>query len=108
MDIPVAYGEDLDQVIEVVNRVGIELAQDDYFKTLIKTPPQFLRVENFGASGIDIRILGETRSMYRREVMGELRKRLKKAFDLERIEIPWPHTKLYFSEKQLNRFLDRG
>jgi small conductance mechanosensitive channel len=28
--------------------------------------------------------------------MGELRRRLKKAFDEEGIEIPWPHTKVYF------------
>jgi small conductance mechanosensitive channel len=28
--------------------------------------------------------------------MGELRKRLKRAFDEEGIEIPWPHTKVYF------------
>jgi small-conductance mechanosensitive channel len=28
--------------------------------------------------------------------MGELRLRLKKAFDAEGIEIPWPHTKVYF------------
>ena len=30
--------------------------------------------------------------------MGELRKRIKKAFDEEGIEIPWPHTKVYFGE----------
>jgi len=29
-------------------------------------------------------------------VMGELRLRIKKAFDAEGIEIPWPHTKVYF------------
>jgi small conductance mechanosensitive channel len=28
--------------------------------------------------------------------MGELRYRIKKAFDAEGIEIPWPHTKVYF------------
>jgi len=28
--------------------------------------------------------------------MGELRKRLKDRFDEEDIEIPWPHTKVYF------------
>ena len=27
---------------------------------------------------------------------GELRKRLKDRFDEEGIEIPWPHTKVYF------------
>jgi len=29
-------------------------------------------------------------------VMGEIRKRVKKAFDEEGIEIPWPHTKVFF------------
>lgn len=59
-----------------------------------------LRVQNFGDSGIDIRILGDVHPMKQWEVTGELRKRLKKAFDEEGIEIPWPHVKLYFGESQ--------
>ncbi len=100
LDIPVGYGEDMDHVFEVINRVGKELAEDKYFKDLIKTPPQVLRVQNFGDSGIDIRVLGDVRPMKQWEVTGELRKRLKKAFDDEGIEIPWPHVKLYFGESQ--------
>jgi small-conductance mechanosensitive channel len=100
LDVPVAYGEDMDHVFAVINRVGKELAEDKYFKTLIKTPPQVLRVQNFGDSGIDIRILGDVRPMTQWEVTGELRKRLKKAFDEEGIEIPWPHVKLYFGGNQ--------
>ncbi|MFC1865821.1 hypothetical protein ACFLYB_03820 [Chloroflexota bacterium] len=53
-----------------------------------------------GDSGIDIRILGDVRPMKQWEVTGELRKRLKKAFDEEGIEIPWPHVKLFFGENQ--------
>ncbi len=100
LDVPVAYGEDMDHVFAVINRVGKEMAEDKYFKTLIKTPPQALRVQNFGDSGIDIRILGDVRPQTQWEVTGELRKRLKKAFDDEGIEIPWPHVKLYFGESQ--------
>ena len=96
LDVPVAYGEDLDNVFAVINRVGNEMAADDYFGKLIKTPPQVLRVQNFGDSGIDIRILGNVRPMTQWEVTGELRKRLKKAFDEAGIEIPWPHVKLFF------------
>ena len=98
LDVPVAYGEDMDKVFTVINRVGNELATDEYFSKLIKTPPQVLRVQNFGDSGIDIRILGDVRPMMQWEVTGELRKRLKKAFDEEGIEIPWPHVKLYFGK----------
>ncbi len=100
LDVPVAYGEDLDHVFTVINKVGKELAEDKYFKTLIKTPPQVLRVQKFGDSGIEIRVLGDVRPMKQWEVTGELRKRLKKAFDEEGIEIPWPHVKLYFGESQ--------
>ena len=45
--------------------------------------------------------------MHQWEVTGELRKRLKKTFDEEGIEIPWPHTKLYFSDEQLERFFKK-
>ena len=98
LDVPVAYGEDLDRVFSVINRVGKEMAIDPYFSKLIKTPPQVLRVQKFGDSGIDIRILGDVQPSMQWEVTGELRKRLKKAFDEEDIEIPWPHIKLYYGE----------
>ena len=100
LDIPVGYSEDMDNVFAVINRIGMEMAEDEYYKDLIKTPPKVLRVQNFGDSGIDIRILGDVRPMKQWEVTGELRKRLKKAFDEEGIEIPWPHVKLFFGENQ--------
>lgn len=96
LNISVAYGEDLDRVIAVINKVGKELSEDPAWAALIIKPPQVLRVDNLGDSGIEIKILGDTRPIRQWDVMGELRKRLKKAFDEEGIEIPWPHTKVYF------------
>ncbi|MFC1907194.1 mechanosensitive ion channel domain-containing protein [Chloroflexota bacterium] len=100
LDISVGYGEDLDHVIEVLNRVGNELAEDEYFGPKIIKAPQVLRVNKFGDSGIDIRILGDTKPLMQWEITGELRKRIKKTFDEEGIEIPWPHVKLYFGKEQ--------
>jgi small conductance mechanosensitive channel len=96
LDIPVAYGEDLDRVTEVINRVGAELAEDKVFGAMITGAPRVLRVNNFGDSGIEIKVLGETKPLKQWDVAGELRKRIKKAFDEAGIEIPWPHVKLYF------------
>jgi small-conductance mechanosensitive channel len=96
LNIPVAYGEDLEKVTDVLNKVGMKMAEDEYFGPLIINAPQVLRVDNFGDSGIEIKILGETKPSKQWEVTGELRKRIKKVFDEERIEIPWPHTKVYF------------
>lgn len=90
LNIGVAYKENLDKVIEVVNRVGKELAEDPQWKDLILKPPQFLRVDDFGESAIIIKILGETKSLKQWDVTGELRKRIKIAFDKEEIEIPFP------------------
>jgi small-conductance mechanosensitive channel len=96
LDVSVAYGTDLDHAISVINRVGQELAADENWRERIVTPPQALRVNNFGSSGIDIKILGDVKPMEQWAVTGELRLRLKRAFDAEGIEIPWPHTKVYF------------
>jgi small-conductance mechanosensitive channel len=96
LNVSVAYGTDLDHAISVINRVGQELAKDEKWRKVIKSPPQVLRVDNLGDSGIDIKILGDVKPIEQWAVMGELRLRLKKAFDAEGIEIPWPHTKVYF------------
>jgi len=96
MNISVGYGEDLGHVIEIINRVGTEIAEDPAWAPLILKAPQALRIDAFEDSGIAIRVLGETKQMQQWAVMGELRLRLKKAFDEENIEIPWPHTKVFF------------
>jgi small-conductance mechanosensitive channel len=96
LNVSVAYGTDLDHAISVINRVGQELAEDAKWRKVIKSPPQVLRVNNLGDSGIDIKIMGDVKPMEQWAVTGELRLRIKKAFDAEGIEIPWPHTKVYF------------
>jgi moderate conductance mechanosensitive channel len=95
LNISVAYGEDLDHVTSVINRVGKDLSEDPQWSPLILKAPQVLRVDNLGDSGVEIKILGDTKPIRQWDVMGELRRRLKKAFDEEDIEIPWPHTKVY-------------
>jgi small-conductance mechanosensitive channel len=96
LNVSVSYGTDLDRAISVINRVGEELTADKNWQGRIITPPIALRVDNLGDSGIDIKITCDVKPLEQWAVTGELRLRLKKAFDAEGIEIPWPHTKLYF------------
>jgi small conductance mechanosensitive channel len=96
LNISVAYGEDLDRVINIINKVCTEMSEDPEWKADFITTPQVLRVDNLGNSGIDIKIVGDTKPIKQWGVMGELRLRLKRTFDAEGIEIPWPHTKVYF------------
>lgn len=96
LNVSVGYGEDLDRVIKVINRVCKGMAEEPKWNAAFITTPQVLRVDNLGDSGIDIKILGDTKPIKQWAVMGELRLRLKRTFDAEGIEIPWPHTKVYF------------
>ena len=99
LNISVAYDTDLDHAMGVINCVGKEMAADEKWGKVIINAPSALRVDNLGDSGIDIKILGDVKPIEQWAVMGELRLRLKKAFDAEGIEIPWPHTKVYFGNE---------
>ena len=96
LNISVAYDTDLDHAIAVINRVCKEISEDENWRSRVISAPQVLRVDNLGDSGIEIKIMGDVKPLEQWAVMGELRLRLKKAFDAEKIEIPWPHTKVYF------------
>ncbi len=90
LNVGVSYSADIEHVEKVVNRVGKELAEDSKWKEKIIKAPEFVRIDKFGDSAIDIKILGETKPLEQWGVTGELRKRIKIAFDKEGIEIPFP------------------
>lgn len=95
LDVGVSYNSNLEHVITVINQVGNELANDPLWKENIILKPQFMRVNDFADSSIMLKILGETLPSKQWEVTGELRKRLKVAFDKEGIEIPFPQLVLH-------------
>jgi small conductance mechanosensitive channel len=88
LDVAVTYESDLDRVIEVINGVGRELAADPAFAARIKEPPHVLRVDGFIDGGINLKVVGDTAPIEQWTVMGELRLRLKRAFDAEGIAMP--------------------
>lgn len=99
LDVGVGYSSDLEKVIEVINTVGKDLAHDEEWKKNIIAPPKFLRVENFGDNSIDVKIVGETIPLKQWAVAGELRLRLKVAFDKAGIEIPFPQRTIHHAKE---------
>ncbi len=95
LTIGVAYESNLDHVISVINRVGKAFAEEPEFAPKIISAPQVLRVDNFGDSAIDIKVLGDTKPLEQWALMGHLRLRLKRAFDEEGIVIPYPQRTLH-------------
>jgi len=95
LNIGVSYSSNLEHVIEIINNTGIQLAEDPLWKEFIIKAPQFLRVDDFADSSIVVKILGETKPLKQWDVTGELRKRIKVAFDKEGIEIPFPQRVIH-------------
>jgi small-conductance mechanosensitive channel len=89
-DITVAYGTDIDNVIEIVDKVGLELASDPVWKRRILERPRVERVEALGDYGVTLKILGSVRAPEQWAAGGEFRKRLLAALEANGIEIPRP------------------
>jgi len=76
--------------------VGKQLHEDAVFGPDLLSIPHVERVNNLGASGVELMVLAKTKPVRQWALTGELHKRLKARFDQEGIEIPWPHTKVCF------------
>ncbi|HWQ69182.1 MAG TPA: mechanosensitive ion channel family protein [Patescibacteria group bacterium] len=90
LDIGVAYHEDIDRVVGVLQRIGQDLARDEQMGPLILEPPEVLGIESFGESRVTIKVLVKTLPQRQWEVARELRRRIKATFEKEGIEIPFP------------------
>lgn len=97
-DIGVAYKEDTDRVVDVMRGVGEELKGDGYFGNLMLDTPEIFGVDAFADSAVMIKGRIRTRPIKQWEVGREFHRRIKKAFDREGIEIPFPHRSIYFGE----------
>lgn len=98
-DVGVAYKEDVDEVIKIMKEVGEELGNDENFKDLIHEPLEVFGVDKFADSAVIIKARIKTKPIQQWAVGREYRRRLKYAFDKNDIEIPFPHTTVYWGEK---------
>jgi len=98
VEIGVAYKENVDNVISVLQEVGEELRNDSAFKEVILEPMTVQGLDSFGDSSVNIRLYFKTLPIKQWEVAREFRKRVKNAFDEKGIEIPFPHRTIYMGE----------
>jgi len=96
IDIEVAYKENVDEVMAVLKEIGEGLVTDPVFKSDILEPLEILGVDDFSASGVNIKIMITTKPLQQWVVGRELRRRIKNTFDEKGIEIPFPHLSLYW------------
>jgi small-conductance mechanosensitive channel len=98
-DIGVAYKEDTDKVYEIMIQVAEELRADPDFENKILEPIEVFGVDQFADSAVVIKARFKTKPIEQWAVGREYRRRLKKAFDEQGIEIPFPHRTVYWGEE---------
>ncbi|MFW6415614.1 MAG: mechanosensitive ion channel domain-containing protein [Thermodesulfobacteriota bacterium] len=94
----VAYREDINEVIEVIKQVAAEMQQDPNINQDILSDLQVLGLIEWGDSAIIVRARFKTTPFKRWFLEREFRKRLKIRFDELGIEIPFPHSTVYFGQ----------
>lgn len=97
-DVGVAYREDTDQVCEALAEIAADLRQDPDYRAEVLEDLEILGVDKFADSAVLIRARLKTQPGQQWRVGREFNRRMKRCFDERGIEIPFPHTTLYFGE----------
>ena len=103
IDMGVAYREDYDEVVGVMREVGADLQQDHEHGPNMLEPLEIMGLNSFGDSAVIVRARLKTRPLTQWATGREYNRRLKAAFDDRGIEIPFPHTQIYFGEDKQGR-----
>jgi len=98
VDMGVAYKEDTDRVVQVMTEVAAELQADPAYGPNILGPLEVLGVDAFADSSVVVKVRLKTLPLKQWEVGRQYRRRIKKAFDAQGIEIPFPHVSVYVGE----------
>ena len=100
-EIGVSYNEDVDHVIDTIEKVGLDLQKDKFFKSKINGEIEVFGLDKFEDSSIIIK--GRIPTVHKQQwvVRREFNRRIKLAFDKSGIEIPFPQTTIsYLSTKK--------
>jgi small conductance mechanosensitive channel len=95
IDIGVAYRENVDEVISVMQEVGATLRKDEAFASRILDDLEIAGVERLDSSAVVLRCRFRVAPLEQWNVRREYLRRIKVAFEASDIEIPFPHLTVY-------------
>jgi small-conductance mechanosensitive channel len=99
VDVSVAYEENIEAVLKVLNGICEELYHDD--NGLFPVCPEVLGVTRMDPSGMNIRITADEDATRRLDAETLLRRRIKEVFDAKGIEIPYDKTVVIMDQEAM-------
>jgi small conductance mechanosensitive channel len=97
-DIGVAYRENPDDVMEVLQEIAGDVQRDSRFAHDILEPLEMLGVDQFKDSAVMIKCRIKTEPHKQWRISREMNRRIKIMFDAKGIEIPFPYQPSYWGE----------
>ena len=106
-EIGVSYNEDVDHVIDTIEKVGLDLQKDKNFKSKINGEIEVFGLDKFEDSSIIIK--GRIPTLHKQQwvVRREFNRRIKLAFDKSGIEIPFPQTTISYVENKKKKIVKK-
>lgn len=89
LDVPVAYGENIDRVQDLLHDVAAGLQQDPEFAASILEDPRVWGIESISAESVVVRLVVKTRPLKQWDVARELRRRIKERFDRDGVRVAY-------------------
>ncbi|WP_051608976.1 mechanosensitive ion channel family protein [Fodinicurvata fenggangensis] len=100
IDLGVAYREDVDQVMEIMEEVAAGMREDEPFASNIVGEFEVFGLDRFDDSAVIVRGRFKTKPLMQWGIRREFNRRIKRVFDERGIEIPFPHTTLFFGQNK--------
>lgn len=102
LGISVAYKENIDHVMRIMEETAKQLEKIPEYSKDILAPLDIMGLDRFADSALVIKARIKTSPGDQWQIGRAYRKLLKENFDRENIEIPFPHLTLYMGDKHLN------
>lgn len=78
---------DLDDVIEIINKIGEDLSKEDKWKSKIIEAPSFVSVTEFTSTEVNLLVSGKTQPSDQWAVTAEMRRRIFNDFEKKKIQL---------------------
>lgn len=78
---------DLDDVIEIINKIGEDLAKEEKWKSKIIEAPSFVSVTEFTSTEVNLLVSGKTQPSDQWAVTAEMRRRIFNEFEKKKIQL---------------------
>ena len=95
LDVDVSYGTDIDAASDLIQRLAADMAAEPDYAELFLGEPEMWGVQDLGTDSVVLRLVIKTRPGEQWAITRELRRRIKVAFDVAEVEIPFPQRTVW-------------